>query len=48
MIAALRARRPDAAAKMRPFRKKSPFPFICFKHTKAVDLSGFNFDDLLA
>jgi hypothetical protein len=47
MIAALRTRRPDAAAKARPLRRKSPFPLIRLKHTKSLDLSGFNFDDLL-
>jgi hypothetical protein len=47
MIAALRTRRSDAAAKTRPVRRKSPFPLIRLKHTKALDLSGFNFDDLL-
>jgi hypothetical protein len=42
MIQALRARRPDtAAAKARPVRRKSPFPLIRLKHTKALDLSGF-------
>jgi hypothetical protein len=47
MTEALRARRPDTAAKARPVRRKSPFPLIRLKHTKALDLSGFNFDDLL-
>jgi hypothetical protein len=48
MIAALRARRAETAPKMRPLQKKSPFPLIRLKHTKTLDLSGFNFDDLLA
>jgi hypothetical protein len=27
--------------------KKRPFPTVHLKHKKALDLSGFNFDDLL-
>ncbi len=30
-----------------PKKKRSPFPLIHLKHTKVLDLSNFDFDDLL-
>lgn len=45
MIAALeRETGPDSPPKT---SKKRPFPIIHLKHTKKLDLTGFNFDDLL-
>jgi hypothetical protein len=30
-----------------PKKRRSPFPLIHLKHTKVLDLSNFDFDDLL-
>lgn len=48
VIAALRVSRRRESESRKPVRKKSPFPLIHLKHTKVLDLSGFDFDDLLA
>lgn len=45
VIAAIeRETRPEAPPKP---AKKRPFPIIHLKHMKKLDLTGFNFDDLL-
>jgi hypothetical protein len=45
MISAIE-RETQPAAPPRP-PKKRPFPTVHLKHKKVLDLSGFNFDDLL-